>query len=132
MGCRQIFVTSGLAHPAISNAAPVGDVGVNVATAMPEETKRWRKVLLEIVVSGGASDVILWTKRSAGVQGDSSDDVWALFNDMFGVIKLGKIATALAVGKYHYIIPDVGGFGALYVQNSANTVTATILPIEET
>lgn len=132
MSGKQIFDTSGIAHPAITNAAPVGAVGIDFATALPYETAKSRKILLTITVAGGASDIIVWTRRAAGTSGDATDDSWGLFQDMFAVIKLGKLATALPVGTYHFIIPDIGGFAGLYIQNSANTVTATVLPITET
>lgn len=120
-----------IAHPTISNSAPVGNVGIDFHASIAYLAAGWRKMQLTITVSGGASDVFLWTRRAVGVSGDATDDVWGLFQDMFGIIKLGKLATALPVGTYHFVIPDVGGFAGLYVQSSANTVVATVAPIQE-
>lgn len=127
--CRQIFDKT-VDHPAVTNGAPSGDVGVNFGTSFNYQTAGWRKIVLSITVSGGASDIKLWgrlAKAGVGV----GDDAWGLFQDMFGVVKLGVVAAALPVGSYHFTIPDVGGYAALYVQNSANTVTATITPLQE-
>lgn len=127
--CRQIFDKT-VDHPTVTNSAPTGDVGVNIGTSFVYTTAGWRKIVLTITVAGGASNVFLWGRLPAGAAG-AGDDVWGLFQDMFGVVKLGVIATALPVGTYHFTIPDVGPYAALYVQNSANTVTAKITPIQE-
>lgn len=131
MGHKQLPATSGLVQQTVNTSAPSGDVGINLATLMPEENARWRKVILTVTVAGSASNIILWAKRAAGVAGSSADDVWGLFSDMFGNVKLGVVATALPVGTYHFTIPDVGPYAALYVQSSAGTVSATFLPIQE-
>lgn len=127
--CRQIFDKS-VDHPAIVTTAPTGDVGVNIGTNFVYTTAGWRKALLTVVVTVGVSNITLWGRLTRGA-GDASDDVWGLFQDMFGVIKLGVVATALPVGTYHFVIPDVGPFAALYVQKSANTVTVSLTPIQE-
>lgn len=130
MSSKQIFETL-ISHPAITSAAPSGDVGINFADTLPQNTMKWRKILLAVTIIGGASDCTLWLRRNLGVIGDETDDVWGLFQDMFGVIKLGKIGTALAAGVYFFIVPDVGAFAGLYVQNSANTMTVSVSPIQE-
>jgi len=130
---KQIFDSSGIDHPTITTAAPTTAVGqgIDFSTAFAYETARWRKFLLTIGLTGGPSDINLWVRRAAGVSGTTTDDVWGLFQDMFGVIKLGKVATALPNGAYHFIIADIGAFAGLYIQASAGTMTATILPIQE-
>lgn len=126
---RQIFDKS-VDHPTVTTAAPTGDVGVNIGTNFVYNTAGWRQVLLTVAISGGASDVKLWVRLTRGA-GDASDDTWGLFQDQYGVVKFGIVATALAVGTYHFMIPDVGGFAALYVQKSANTVTASVTPVQD-
>lgn len=126
---RQIFDKS-VDHPAVTTAAPTGDVGVNIGTSFSYVTGGWRKMTLTVVVSGGASDVKLWVRVKGG-DGTPAQGIWGLFQDQYGIVRLGVVATALPVGTYHFVIPDVGGFAALYIQKSANTVTALLTPIQE-
>ena len=128
---KQIFDTSGISHPTVTTAAPVGNVGIDFRTSIVYQTMGWRKLLLTIVVTGGVSDCTLWVRVARAVADDATDDVWGLFNDMFGVIKSGRVASALGIGTHHFIIPDVGGFAGIYIQSSANTMTANVSPIQE-
>lgn len=122
--CKQIFDGSGYTHPAITTAAPTGAVGIDFSTAGVYHTSRWRKYALEIASTGGPSDCTLWVMRGTA-------DVWSKFQDMFGVIKLGKVATALPDGTYTFVVPDLGSYARVYIQNSAGTMTAVLLPIQE-
>lgn len=122
-----------IAHPAVTTSAPSGDAGINFATSVPYTTMKERKLLLTITVAGAASDIFVWGLLAKGTINDTSDDVWGLFQDMHKTAPLGKLATALPVGIYHFVIPDFGGFKSLYIQGSGvGTVTAQISPIQET
>ena len=127
--CRQIFDKT-VDHPTVTTAAPTGDVGLSIKTNWDYTTAGWRKMLLTVTVTVGASDVRLWGRLARGA-GDASDDVWGLFTDQYRTYPLGLVAAALPIGTYHFVIPDVGGLAALYVQNSANTVAAALTPIQE-
>lgn len=116
---------------AAASAAPMGNVGVALATAFPSHAMRPRRWLLTLVVSGGASNATLWGARPEGVAADSTDDIWGVVQDRFKQFPLGVIGTALPVGTYHYIIDDIGIFSRLYVQNSANAINVTLTEILE-
>jgi hypothetical protein len=106
---------------------PTGNVGINMSGLA--DSLRPTLYLVTIVVSGGASDVTLWGRRAVGQDTATPDAEWGLINDKRGVIKLGKLATALAVGTHHYHVEDLGSFGMIAAQKSANTVVMSIQPI---
>lgn len=128
---QQIHATPFPYPSTITNAVPVGAVGFGLTASLFAHTMKPRKAVVSVTVSAPTT-LSLWMLLPIGITGDTSDDVWGLFQDMFGVIKLGVLATALPAGTYHFIIPDIGGFSRLYLQSTAGTVTAVINVIQET
>lgn len=70
---------------------------------------RTAKHLLTIVITGGPADVIFWGR-------DNNKQIWGVHR---GAAYLG-----LAIGTYHVIIENLGGYSAIDVE-VANAVGAT-------
>lgn len=119
----------GLSLPAYDcpASAPSGNVGVDMNEL--EDTLRPDLWLVTLVVTTAPSDVYLWGRRAVGAGDDTPDAEWGLINDKYGALKLGKIATGLAVGTHHYFVTYLGVFGRVAGQKSAGTVSLIIQPI---
>lgn len=115
----------------ITTAAPSGAdaKSIDLSIAYTYDVMRPDKWLVTAVVSSAPSDLFLWGLLAAGVMDDATDDLWGLHNDKYGVIKLGKLGTALAVGTHHFVVEDLGLYARLYFQRSAGAVNVTITPI---
>lgn len=86
------------------------------------------RYLVTAVVTGGASDLYIYGRVAVG-DSDQSDDRWGLHNDARGRILNGKLGTALATGTHHFIVEDIGLYGAVFFTKSANSVDVYVHPI---
>jgi hypothetical protein len=109
------------------STAPAGNVGVDLSEEL-KDSLRPVLFMVTLVVVGGASDVYLWGRRAVGLGDDTDDAEWGLINDRRGRVVLGKIATGLAAGTHHYFVEDLGAFGRIACQKSANDVTMILQP----
>lgn len=112
----------------IPATAPSGAVGIDML-GFTQGTMRVRQWLITVVVTGGASDVFVWGDVAVGNADDPSDDVWGLHQDEYNTFPLGKIASALPIGTYHFITEGLGLYDRIYFQKSANTVDVTVREI---
>lgn len=117
----------GLTQTDIAAIAPVAAVGVDMTLLLEASRPRWWHIT--VVVTTAPSDLFVWGSRAAGVIDDSTDDVWGLHQDEFKVFPLGKMATALPIGTYHFIVDGLGLYDRVYFQKSAGNITVTLSEI---
>lgn len=115
----------------IASTAPSGaDAGgIDLTTALTYYNMRPERWLVTATVTTAPSDLTLWGLLAVGNPDDASDDLWGLHNDLYLVIKGGKLGTALAVGTHHFIVKDIGVYARLYFQKSAGTVDVRLTPL---
>ncbi len=111
----------------IPSAAPVGAVGIDLRLFLEAARPRWWHVT--VVVTVAPTDLYVWGALPQGAPDDATDDLWARHQDEFKAFPLGKIATALAPGVYHFITDGLGLYSRVYFQKSAGTVTVTLSEI---
>lgn len=116
-------------HTDISASAPTGTAGVLMSQF--HETARPRYWLITVVVTVAPSDVYVWGSIPAGTADDPTDDTWGLFQDEYKTFPLGKIATALPIGTFHFETQGLGLFSQVAFQKSAGTVSVTVAEIYE-
>lgn len=112
-----------------SAVAPTGAVGIDMT--MFQEAARPQWWLITVTVTVAPSDVFVWGALPAGVPDSAADDQWGLHQDEYKVLPLGKLATALPIGVYHFIIDGLGLYSRVYFQKSAGTLSVKLTEILE-
>lgn len=86
--------------------------------------------MITCIVTVAPSDVNLWVEQAHGDPTTEADNIWSLFNDKYGTVKLGKLGTALAIGNHTFVVEDLGVYRRLYFTKSAGTVDVHVRPIQ--
>lgn len=113
----------------IGTGAPSGAAGIDL-TATHQGGSRPEKYLVTAVVTGGATDLIMWgLVMFTGDIDTPADDQWGLHNNVYGTQVGGKIGSALPAGTHHFVVKDVGAYTHLFFTKSANSIDVYIRPI---